>query len=204
MLILDHIVIAAADLARGAAEIEAALGVPLAPGGEHAAMGTHNRLLSLGPEEYLEVIAVNPGAPGPDQPRWFGLDRFEGATRVTNWACRTTDLDTALASAPEGAGLPWDLERGDLTWRMAVPADGELPFDGLFPALLQWQGTAHPAPRLPQRGVSLAGLTLISPRAEGLAAALAPLISDPRIAVEEGQAPAIRVRLTTPKGPVTL
>ena len=23
-------------------------------------MGTHNRLLSLGPSEYLEVIAVNP------------------------------------------------------------------------------------------------------------------------------------------------
>ena len=45
---LDHLVVAAAGLDAGAAWLEAHLGVPLAPGGKHAAMGTHNRLLKLG------------------------------------------------------------------------------------------------------------------------------------------------------------
>ena len=35
---------------------------PLESGGRHPHMGTHNRLLSLGPDLYLEVIAVDPDA----------------------------------------------------------------------------------------------------------------------------------------------
>jgi hypothetical protein len=63
MLTLDHIAVSTTALETGAAEVEAALGLPLAPGGQHAAMGTWNRLLSLGPEEYFELIAIEPGAP---------------------------------------------------------------------------------------------------------------------------------------------
>jgi hypothetical protein len=52
---------------------------------------------------------------------------------------------------------------------------GKLPFDGLFPALIEWEGTAvHPAPRLPDQGVRLKALELHSPEAEALRAALAP------------------------------
>ena len=61
----DHLVIAARSLDEGTAYVEAVLGVKLSPGGQHGHMGTHNRLLSLGPLEYLEVIAVEPGAPAP-------------------------------------------------------------------------------------------------------------------------------------------
>jgi hypothetical protein len=122
-----------------------------------------------GPEEYFELIAIEPGAPGPAQPRWFDLDNFAGPTRATTWICRCDDLDAALAAAPPGTGTPWALERGDLRWRMAVPADGKLPFDGLFPALIEWEGTAHPAPRLPDRGVRLTALELHSPDAERFA-----------------------------------
>ena len=57
---LDHLVVSAATLAEGVAYVEEALGVAMAGGGEHAHMGTHNRLLSLGPSDYLEVIAVDP------------------------------------------------------------------------------------------------------------------------------------------------
>jgi hypothetical protein len=63
MLTLDHIAVSTTALETGTAEVEAALGLPLAPGGQHAAMGTWNRLLSLGPEEYFELIAIEPGAP---------------------------------------------------------------------------------------------------------------------------------------------
>ena len=51
-----------------------------------------------------------------------------------------------LAAAPPGTGMPVAIwQRGDYRWHMAVPADGSLPFDGGFPALIQWQGPLHPA-----------------------------------------------------------
>ena len=204
MLTLDHIAIATSDLAQGTAWAETAFGVPLAPGGEHKEMGTHNRLLSLGPKEYLEVIGINPGAPAPDQPRWFDLDNFTGPTRPKTWICRTPDLDAAIAAAPAGIGVPWLLARSDLRWKMAVPRDGKLPFDGLFPALIEWQGEAHPAPRLPDRDIRLTGLTLAHPEAGALAAALTPLLSDPRIEIIRAETPSLSARFATPDGPLTL
>lgn len=204
MLTFDHIAVSAETLAQGTADVEGTLGQPLLPGGEHPAMGTHNRLLSLGQEAYFEVIAVNPDAPGPDQPRWFNLDEFAGKTRVTNWICRCDDLEAAIAAAPDGVGVPWRLERGDLRWSMAVPKDGKLPFDGLFPALIQWHGTAHPAPLLADTDVRLLELRLHSPEAAALRTALRPLLRDARVSVISSQAPRIEVVLRTPRGDVTL
>jgi hypothetical protein len=204
MLTLDHIAVATTALETGVADVEASLGLPLAPGGQHAAMGTWNRLLSLGPEEYFELIAIEPGAPAPAQPRWFDLDNFTGPTRPTTWICRCDDLDAALAMAPLGTGTPWSLQRADLSWRMAIPETGKLPFDGLFPALIEWEGTAHPAPRIPDKDVRLKALELHSPSADGLRAALQPLIKDTRIAVLPADAPRMVVHLDTPDGDVTL
>ncbi|MDO9525727.1 MAG: VOC family protein [Gemmobacter sp.] len=197
MLHLDHLAFAAGSLGQGVAAVEAALGVTLAPGGAHPAMGTHNRLLSLGPGEYLEVIAVNPQAPAPDRPRWFDLDRFAGPPRVTNWIVRCDDLAAAVATAPTGTGVPMPLTRGDLSWTMAVPVNGRLPFDGGFPALIQWFGAAHPAQRLPDVGVRLTALHLTHPEADALRAAL-PL-SDTRVTVSAGPI-GLRATFSTPKG----
>lgn len=204
MLTLDHIAVSVEALGAGTTDVETALGQPLLPGGEHPDMGTHNRLLSFGPEEYFELIAINPEAPGPDQPRWFNLDNFSGATRVTNWICRCPDIEAAIAAAPDGIGVPWQLQRADLRWTMAVPRDGKLPFDGLFPALIQWHGDAHPAPRLQDTGVRLKALRLHSPDADALRAALSPLLRDARVTVLVAQTPLIEAVLSTPKGDVTL
>lgn len=203
MLTLDHIAIATERLETGADAVDRALGLPLEGGGQHAAMGTHNKLMSLGPE-YLEVIAIDPAGAAPDQPRWFDLDRFTGPTRATTWICRCDDLDAALAAAPPGTGVPWSLARGDLSWRMAVAVDGILPFDGLFPALIQWEGAAHPAPRLTDRGARLTGLRLFSPRADALRAALAPLVADTRIEVIASDAPRMEAVIATPGGEVVV
>lgn len=204
MFTLDHLAIACTDLATGVATVEAALGVALAPGGDHPAMGTHNRLLSLGADDYLEVIAINPAAPGPNQPRWFDIDNFTGGPRVTNWICRCPDLPAALQAAPDGTGKIWDLERGDLRWRMGVPLDGKLPFDGCFPALIEWHGAAHPAPRLPDCGVRLTGLHITHPHADDLRMALSGLINDGRLAIHSGAQPTISAELSTPNGTVRL
>lgn len=193
----DHLAVSAASLDHGGRAVEAALGVRLEPGGKHPFMGTHNRLLSLGPGEYLEVIAIDPGAPRPDRPRWFRLDAFAGPPRVTNWILRIDDLDSALAAAPSGAGRPVALERGPYRWRMGVPEDGRLPFDDAYPALIEWQGDQHPAEALPDRGCRLRRLEIAHPKADILRP-LVPL-GDPRISIVAGPK-AIRAEISTPHG----
>lgn len=200
MLRLDHIAIAAENLAEGVAAVEAALGVTLAGGGQHPHMATHNRLLGLG-DLYLEVIAADPAAPRPLWPRWFDLDHFQGPPRLTNWVAACDDIALALAACPPGTGTPVALQRGDYRWQMAVPANGKLPFDGGFPALIQWQGTLHPAAHLPSSHLRLTRLEIAHPEATALAAALAPLLQDRRIVFTQGAAKAIRASFSTPRGP---
>ena len=197
-LALDHLAISAETLEAGADWVEMALGIPLAGGGKHPHMGTHNRLLSLG-DLYLEVIAIDPAAPTPGHPRWFDLDHFRGPPRLTNWICRTDDLGAALATAPEGTGTATDLARGDYRWRFAVPATGKLPFDDCHPALIQWQGDLHPAKSLRDHGIRLTGLQITHPQAPALRAALKGL-SDPRITVQRGPCHSLRATFDTPHG----
>lgn len=200
---LDHLVLSCADLGHEAPGVEARLGAALSGVGLHAVMGTHNRLAGLG-TSYLELIAINPQAPPPGRPRWFDLDRFAGPVRLTNWVLACDDLDAALALAPAGTGRPMDFARGPYRWRMAVPDDGRLPFDGCFPALIEWQGPAHPVQALPESGLKLAALRLAHPRQADLARALAPLLCDDRISVIAGPVPRLSADLDGPGGRVTL
>jgi len=198
MFELDHIAVASGTLDEGVAAVEQALGVSLSGGGEHPLMGTHNRLLGLG-DVYLEVISINPEAPAPDHPRWFDLDHFTGTPRLTNWICRSDDLEDAIAASPDGVGVPVALSRGDLRWRMAVPADGCLPFDNAYPALIQWQGALHPADLLPDTGCRLRQLEVTHPKADALQQALGGF-ADPRVAVVQGDRVAYRAEIETQHG----
>lgn len=182
---LDHLAVASQTLAAGVAYVETSLGATMAAGGCHARFGTHNRLLGLSDGLYLEVISVDPSAPQPEGARWFDLDRFQGSARLSNWICRVDDLDAAIATLP-GAGRAVDLARGELRWRMAVPEDGILPFDGLFPALIQWRVDTLPGDILAASGARLRQLKLSHPEATKLAETLAPYLNDERVAFEDG------------------
>ena len=196
-LIFDHIAISAVSLDTGVAWVEQALGVKMAGGGQHGLMATHNRLLALG-DLYLEVIAIDPSAPSPTQPRWFDLDRFCGPPRLTNWVARTQDMATAVTSGPPNWGLPLSLTRGDYRWLMTVPADGILPYDGAYPALIQWLTPLHPTQTLPDVGVRLQNLTITHPQAAALSAAL-PL-NDARLHIVQGPQQALSAAFQTPQG----
>jgi hypothetical protein len=198
ILRFDHIAVSALSLEEGVAWVEEALGVTLAGGGQHAHMATHNRLLGLG-DLYLEVISSDPSAVAPDYPRWFDLDNFSGPPRLTNWVVGCESISEVLALSPAGTGVLTSLQRGDYRWQMAIPADGKLPFDGAFPALIQWQGALHPARALPEAGIRLTRLEIAHPEAAALNAVLAPLIQDPRIAITTGPK-AMRATFDTPQG----
>mgnify|MGYP003714695367 CR=1 FL=1 len=93
---LDHIAISGETRDAAAAHVQATLGMALRPGGAHRYFGTHNHLLGLAEGLYLEAISIDPAAPVPAYPRWFGLDDFAGAPRLTTWICRTQDLSTLV------------------------------------------------------------------------------------------------------------
>lgn len=157
---LDHLVVAARTLEEGAAWVEAKLGVATLPGGKHALMGTHNRLLSLGPGRFLEVIAIDPDAPQPPRPRWFDLDapsmreRLARGPALIHWVERTDDLETALRDHSERIEI-LSLSRGPYRWRIGVRPDGLRPAGGSSPTLIQWEGDLHPAGALPDSGCRL-------------------------------------------------
>ncbi|WP_294623519.1 VOC family protein [uncultured Roseovarius sp.] len=198
MLELDHLAVVACDLEAGRAAVEEALGVALQPGGQHAYFSTHNLLLGLEEGLYLEVISVDPDAADPGVTRWFDLDRMAGVPRLGNWICRSDDLEGEVQRFPE-AGRPVSLARGDLKWRMAVPETGRLPFDNLFPAIMQWDCAAHPAERLAASGCVLQRLVVAHPEAAELSLQLASVLTDGRVVFETG-APSLMAEVMTPSG----
>lgn len=194
---LDHLVISAQDLPKTAAEID----LPWLNGGHHADFGTYNRLLGLGPDIYLELIAIDPEAPSLDKTRWYNLDRFTGAPRFTHWVLRVDDLEAALDRFGAEFGEIHNLSRGDLRWRMAVPRSGVLPFDDCAPALIQWD-TPPPAPRLTDQGHRLRNLVVQHPQASDLKSLFEGL-NDPRVQFVDGVG-GLSATLAHPDGDVIL
>lgn len=204
--------VGARTLEEGARWLEARVGVAPVAGGRHALMGTHNRLLSLGEGTYLEIIAVDPQAPAPARPRWFGLDspamreRLAAGPVLIHWVACTDDLDAARALAPALVGEVLELERGDYRWRIGVRADGALPAGGAFPSLIQWLGDRHPAAALPAAGCTLERLSVRTPDADGLEAWLRTLGLAESASVEfvPGEAAGLSAELRSPRGLVLL
>jgi hypothetical protein len=203
---IDHLVVTAPSLAAGAAYVRDALGVEPGPSGEHARMGTHNRLLRLGERVYLEVIAVNPAAPAPGRPRWFGMDDREAmrAPRLATWVARSDDIHGAAAASSLSPGKVEPMSRGMLDWLITVREDGGLPLGGLAPALIQWPEGVHPADGMSESGCSLAGLCAFHPPPETVRALLKSIGLDGGLEVAPlgaGEAPFLVAEIETPSGP---
>ena len=216
---LDHLVVLATTLDDGVTWCEATLGLTPGPGGQHALMGTHNRLFSIAsatyPLAYFEIIAIDPAAPAPARRRWFDLDdadvqarlRREGP-QLAHWVARVPDATSAVATL-QGLGI----DRGEviaasrptpqglLQWQITVRADGQRLYDGTLPTLIQW-GAVHPATAMPASGVTLLSFDLQHPQANTLASACQAL-DLPGMPVQPGPA-WLRARLQTPKGVVEI
>jgi hypothetical protein len=176
-LALDHVAIGCASLEAGATYVRDLLGVEVPEGGRHERMGTHNRLMRLGGDVYLELIAIDPDGQTPARPRWFALDeawqraRIGERPRPIAWIASTRDIAGDLAGAPE-LGAAVEMTRGELAWQIALTADGVPPRRGLLPVLIEWPGGRSPAARMPDLGVTLVTLRLVTAAPALLSAAL--------------------------------
>ena len=206
---IDHIAITAPTLEAGATWVTQVLGVAPQAGGEHPQMGTHNLLLRLGDDVYLEVIAVNPRAPPPARPRWFALDALEpdSPARLRTWIARSTDIHATLAAAGEPLGPITEMQRGELQWLITIPDDGKPPMDGVAPALIEWKTGPHPAPRLPDLGLRLERLVLVHPHPHRVMALLEAIGMDAMVQVRRSPADvgsSLVAQIITPLGLRTL
>lgn len=158
---LDHIVIAAANLRQGEEYISEKLGVQPVPGGSHPKQGTHNSLLKLEENSYLEIIAINPKAPEPDHPRWFNLDdpnlqkAISREPKVISWVARTSDIKKTISKATYNSGNPMSASRGDLSWTFTFQENGSLIEGGVLPPLIEWDTNEHPSSKLPESDIVL-------------------------------------------------
>jgi hypothetical protein len=117
---IDHIVIAARDLAAASEDYRRA-GFTVTPGGEHTGGATHNALVSFADGAYLELIAFRE----PDRPqehKWWGI--FAQGEGTVDFALLARDLqaeadrlrDTAITldgphdggrQRPDGQRIAW-------------------------------------------------------------------------------------------------
>ena len=131
---LDHVLLAATDLAAAGREFQARYGLVPVEGGRHPDWGTANRIVPLG-DSYLELVAVVDQAAAADSSfgRWVA-GRASRPGRPLGWAVRTSGLDTIARrlglTVHSGARLTPTGEI--LRWRSAgmdqAAAEPSLPF----------------------------------------------------------------------------
>ena len=161
--VLDHLVYATPDLDATCRDLEIGLGVRASAGGQHIGRGTHNALISIGPNAYLEIIGPDPLQPAT-RPVWFGIDQLI-APKLITWAVRIDGIQPFIneispdakvgvvrsgsRKTPEGRMLFWQLTEPQLIRGV-----------GLVPFLIEWNSREHPAHS------AITGPTLIELRIE--------------------------------------
>lgn len=206
----DHFAIGASSLAAGVDALNSLLGVEIPQGGKHEAMSTHNCLMQLSDNSFFELIAIDPDAPHPGRVRWFTLDepqtiaKLAERPRALSWVVQTDDIEAVVNNSPVDLGGIVNLSRGDLTWRLTVPADGHLPEHGLLPAFIQWSPGPHPSTYQQNLGVKLNRILLKHPDPNTLTAMLKTLEVDHLATIEKGPYPALAFEVSSPNGTVVL
>ncbi len=210
---LDHIVVAAYSLGQGAEYIQCELGIDIPKGGFHATMGTHNHLMQLGNEAYLELIAINPEGDVPAHPRWFGLDetmmreRLRQQPALITWVMNTPDIQRVKQEADFDIGTPTELQRNDLRWQIALTDDGRLLGNGMLPYVIQWHSQPHPSNGMADLGCRLLSLEIYHNRIDWIQQKLTSIGAEDLVKlypVDDTQTSYLSAVIETPSGLKTL
>ena len=143
---LDHIVFGARSLEEGANFIEKKLDIKLSEVGYHDFMGTHNRVVKVDKDIYLEVIAIDPSSKSPNVNRWFNLDnpilqkKLEYSPQMIGYVIETKDKEILKHFC-----APIKASRGNYKWNFAMPNlesnffNKKLIENGIIPSLINWK-----------------------------------------------------------------
>jgi Glyoxalase-like domain len=205
---LDHMLLGVNDLDRGIAWLEERGGVRAAVGGVHPGRGTHNALLSLGPKQYLEIIAPDPTQVEskiavPSAAALVAMLRTLKEPKLVGWGAHTDDI-TSVAKKATVAGLKFD---GPLDGSRVRP-DGktlrwktlalENDFDGILPFFIEWsRESVHPSQDAPA-GCRVQSLTAEAPQAQQVTITVRALGVD--LSVTAGKATQLLARIAGTKG----
>ena len=102
-------------------------------------MGTHNKLLKLQSNIYLEVISNNPKADKLTRPKWFSLDEYniiekiKDTPRALCWVLEVENIEDTVKNCGYYPGEILQLSRDAMNWKVTVPTDGKLIEDGILP-----------------------------------------------------------------------
>lgn len=202
---LDHLLWEELRLSEGEKRFAALTGVTPAFGGKHPDNGTHNSLLSLGQEKYLEIISLDPTHPkAANLPKETPLDftprLFAFGVRTYDLAhveklvkassLKVLDMHNISRQSPDGQTL---------TWQTVVVGDHD--FGHLIPFFTRCGDMVHPSETAPQ-GCNLLEFSVGHPQHQELSRLYARLEID--VPVLESDHPRLRAVLSTPKGKVVL
>lgn len=201
---LDHLIYGVPVLSDTVDDLAERLGVRAGSGGQHRDLGTHNALLALGGDCYLEIAAPDPQRTAHPMTLPFDLDRLDHP-RLVGWVARCDQLGERVRRAREHGydfGEPDEGCRqthagGSLNWW----ATSETICDGLVPFLIEWGNGQHPSLTAP-RGVHLLSFHLEHPTPSSVQHWLAAL--DSNVEVIEAAKPALVATIAGPEGTVEL
>ena len=202
---IDHIVLAVPELQSGITYLEKLTGAPCSPGGKHPDFGTHNALLKIGKDQYLEVIAADPDNP-KEEKLWMGLSHIK-EPRITRLAIKSndmlsdslwlkkmaTELGTIKAGRRQRPNGSW------LSWKLTLPQPD--PVIETIPFLINWGKSEHPANGL-KGSCSLSNIALFTPQVNPLQRLIDQL--NIQLNVLPADENKIQITLKTPQGFIIL
>ena len=142
---LDHIVFAASTLEEGTSFIENKLQVKLSDIGYHKDMGTHNRVIRISENVYLEVVAIDPKRKNLKNRKWFNLDnsnlqsKLKKSPQIIGYVIENNDRNINKYYDPF-----FEASRDRYKWKFAMPTfnnilDSEIIETGIIPSLISWK-----------------------------------------------------------------
>lgn len=195
---IDHVILAINNLDKGVEQFKALTGIEAVYGGAHPNSFTHNALVSLDGDTYLEIIAPRPDA--TNVPEEFL--KYDSLT-PWGWAIRTRNIETTRTklkasgfdcsdnaqgsrSKPDGTLLSWTT--------MMIKDQPDFPF------FIEWgKEVVHPSVSSP-KGCALKSLSITSANEK--------LLSKLNVTLDLGIKPSegdfkMKLVIQTPKGEVS-
>ena len=142
---LDHIVFGSYTLEEGTVFVENMLQAKLSDIGYHKDMGTHNRVIRISENVYLEVVAIDPKRKNLKNRKWFNLDnsnlqsKLKKSPQIIGYVIENNDRNINKYYDPF-----FEASRDRYKWKFAMPTfnnilDSEIIETGIIPSLISWK-----------------------------------------------------------------